>query len=78
MIRGLNSPGGIGLPANPRAQQGGQPPTQNQQQQQQQFYDDEPYQANASRFPFGGGVGKIVRNILKFGVFFTLKTTKNP
>ncbi|CAI2350868.1 unnamed protein product [Caenorhabditis sp. 36 PRJEB53466] len=38
MIRGLNSPGGIGLPSNPRPQQ--------------QFYDDEPYQANASQFRF--------------------------
>uniref|UniRef100_A0A1I7T2W0 Uncharacterized protein n=1 Tax=Caenorhabditis tropicalis TaxID=1561998 RepID=A0A1I7T2W0_9PELO len=50
MIRGLNSPGGggLGLPTNnnnPR------------QSGQQQFYEDEPYQPNASRFSFGGGIG---------------------
>ncbi|EGT50598.1 hypothetical protein CAEBREN_06245 [Caenorhabditis brenneri] len=56
MIRGLNSPGGLGLPANSRSG-GGPPPTS---QGQQQFYDDEPYQANASRFPFGGPSGKIM------------------
>ncbi|CAB3409322.1 unnamed protein product [Caenorhabditis bovis] len=49
MIRGLNSPGGIGLPNNRGAGIGMAQPAP---QQQQQFYDDEPYQANASQLRF--------------------------
>uniref|UniRef100_A0A8R1I8A9 BHLH domain-containing protein n=1 Tax=Caenorhabditis japonica TaxID=281687 RepID=A0A8R1I8A9_CAEJA len=51
MIRGLNSPGGIGLQSTPMPT-APRPPTQPQPQQQPQFYDDEPYQANASQFRF--------------------------
>ncbi|ULT97664.1 hypothetical protein L3Y34_005472 [Caenorhabditis briggsae] len=60
MIRGLNSPGGLGL-NSPRGQPGGPPPPPpTSQAPQQVFYDDEPYQANATRFPFGGNAAKIM------------------
>ncbi|CAP38279.2 Protein CBG21496 [Caenorhabditis briggsae] len=58
MIRGLNSPGGLGL-NSPRGQPGGPPPPPpTSQAPQQVFYDDEPYQANATRFPFDGATSR--------------------